>query len=226
MNEILQEYIGWLAGAKAKKALLSQQMEELENKVKILQGKVDVYIKARWVISEATRLTQERVKGYIESLTTMAIRAVYDSDFEFLVDFKISRNKSECFFSIKEDGYEYVPKDDDGGGLIDIISFALRIVLYSLEKPRRRNVIILDEPFKWTGKLMSRAGEMIKEISNKLGLQIILITHEPELAEIADKSFLVERKDGISKVSPVEGSMVIGRINTPRQFKRLKRRKI
>ena len=216
--EVLQEYSRWFDEAKITQALLSKQKSDLQDQIEGLKGDIEIYIKARWVLSEVARLTQEKVKEYIETLTTMAIRAVFDSDFEFLVEFKISRNKSECYFSVKEDGFEYVPKDDDGGGLIDIISFALRVVLYSLEKPRSRRVIILDEPFKWTGKLMGRAGEMIKEISEKLGIQIIMVTHEPELSEIADRSFLVEKIDGISRVS------VIGKEEI-QHTEKLKRRK-
>lgn len=216
-RETIDSYQHWVKEKEAQKNLLAQQAEELKEKISGLQKHVEVCTKARWVLSEVTRLTQEKIKGYIENLTTMAIQAVFDRDYRFVTDFRISRNKSECYFSVKEGDNEYTPKDDQGGGIIDVISFALRVVLYSLERPRSRNVIILDEPLKWTGKLMSKAGEMIKEVSNRLGLQVILVTHEPELAEIADKAFVVEQKDGISRVS------VIG--EEGQKSSRLKRRK-
>lgn len=225
MDAVLQKYTQWLADAKVEKALLTQQAEELEEKVSILQEDVNTYSKARWVLSEVTRLTQERIKEYIESLTTMAIRAVFGGDFEFLVDFKISRNKSECFFFLKKDGYEYVPKDDEGGGLLDVTSVVLRIVLYSLEKPRKRNVIILDEPFRFLGRLTSKAGEMVKEVSKRVGMQIIMITHESELADLGDKSFLVEKVDGISKVTVVEEPMAYRSGELKRRLKRRKKEK-
>lgn len=214
----LETYIEWLSAAKAEKELLLHQRTDLEERVVALQKLVDTYIKARWVLSEVTRITQENVRAYVENLTTMAIRSVFNTDCEFHVAFKISRNKSECFLSVREGGYAYVPKDEDGGGILDIISFALRVVLYSLESPRSRNVLIIDEPFKWTGKMMVAAGQMLKEISSKLGLQIILVTHEPELSEIADRSFLVEKIDGISRVTVVDEV-------TKESSGRLKRRK-
>ena len=54
----------------------------------------------------------------------------------------------------------------------------------------------MDEPFRYCGKLTSLAGNMMKEISQKLGIQIIMVTHEDSLSEIADKSWLVRREKG------------------------------
>ena len=45
------------------------------------------------------------------------------------------RNKLECRPVVMEGDYEYTAKDEMGGGIIDIISFAFRVVLWSLESP-------------------------------------------------------------------------------------------
>ena len=42
---------------------------------------------------------------------------------------------------------------------------------------------------------------MIKEISQKLGIQFIVVTHENALTESADKIFEVSIKKGISKIN-------------------------
>ena len=39
--------------------------------------------------------------------------------------------------------------------------------------------------------LHHKAAEMLKEISEKLGLQIIMVTHSEELIEAADKVFTI-----------------------------------
>ena len=107
----------------------------------------------------------------------------------------------ECEPVIFENGNEFVPKDDMGGGILDIISFALRIVLWGLETPKSRNLIILDEPFKQCGKLITKACQMVKEISKMLGVQIIMVTHSDELIDIADKSWHVQYTNGMSIVT-------------------------
>jgi DNA repair exonuclease SbcCD ATPase subunit len=69
-------------------------------------------------------------------------------------------------------------------------------------RPRSRNVLILDEPFgNLSVDLMPRASEMIKQISERLGLQIIMVTHAEELIQAADKTFRVNIRKGISQVS-------------------------
>ena len=41
---------------------------------------------------------------------------------------------------------------------------------------------------------------MIKEISEKLGIQFIIITHEPILASYADKVFETKIKKGVTEI--------------------------
>ena len=96
--------------------------------------------------------------------------------------------------------YEFNP-GDMGGSILDPISFAFRIVLRNFQDNKVRNVFILDEPMKncGHGELLNQAANMFKEISHKLGIQLIIITHENELIDIADKSFLIVRNNGISQ---------------------------
>ena len=84
------------------------------------------------------------------------------------------------------------------------MSFALRIASYALEQGND-NVIILDEPFRFVSRdLVSRAGEILKVLSEKLNLQIILVTHIPELIDVADKVFEVKKNsDGVSNVKEI-----------------------
>jgi DNA repair exonuclease SbcCD ATPase subunit len=188
-----------------KRDLLKQQLADLSDTIATKKQEVEQLILARWVISEVARQTQLNIKAYVESLVTMVIQAIYeDPTMKFILDFDISRNKSEAFLYVQEgDAEPYVPKDEMGGGVIDAIGLAMRIVLWSLESPRSRNLIIADEPMKFLGKghILTRAGDVFGEISHNLGIQLILVTHEPELIEIADKAWFVKKENGISQVS-------------------------
>jgi DNA repair exonuclease SbcCD ATPase subunit len=141
------------------------------------------------------RETQIEVAAYIESMVTLAIQSVFqDRDYRFLVKQVQRKNRTEVELMVQDGKKEpYYPEDEQGGGLIDIISFALRVVLWSLQPKRSRNVLILDEPFRFTGAYVEVAGKMLKEVSQKLGLQIIMVTHSIELANLADRYWTVER---------------------------------
>jgi DNA repair exonuclease SbcCD ATPase subunit len=100
------------------------------------------------------------------------------------------------------DGGELSPLSASGGGAVDIAAFGLRLSLWTLPEKRTRGVIVLDEPFRFLSKdLHAKAGQAIKELSARLGLQFIIVTHENTLQESADKIFRVEKRRGVSKVT-------------------------
>ena len=189
MNKSIIERFNQIKG---KRDLLIEQANSKTDKL----NELDVYFerlnKARWVLSEVSKLTQEKFKNRVEKLVTMAIKSVFNRDFEFVLDFQRKRNKLEIEPLVFENGFPYSPKSDMGGGILDVIGFALRIVLWSLENPKSRNVLILDEPGKWTGSLIIFFGKIIKEISKSLNIQIIMVTHDESLIQIADRAWRVE----------------------------------
>lgn len=211
-----------LEQAKANKKLIQTQIKETQKSLAIKHLYVENLIKARYILSEVARLTQENFQAKVEGLITMAIRSVFDRDFQFKLMLERKRNKLECRPVIIENEHEYSPEKDMGGGLVDIISFAWRIVLWSMEKPRSRNVIVLDEPMKNMGDLVTLGGKMLKEISEKLGIQLIVITHDQELMGFGNTSYLFTHKDGMTDVKKIkwEHQLPIIEHNVERAIKR------
>jgi DNA repair exonuclease SbcCD ATPase subunit len=194
---------------KAERALLISQRDEMQTSLERLQVDSEHHTKARWILAEIAKETQKNFQTKVEALVTSAIRAVFEErPFQFKLIFEQKRNKFECRPVVVEGDSEYEPKDELGGGIIDLISFAFRVVLWHLENPKSRNVFVLDEPMKFVGKgdLLMRAGRMIKEISHRLGFQIIMVTHEPELAEIADKAWQVDHDGTRSNLRLIVGN--------------------
>lgn len=187
-----------------------QRFHELSGRVKSLQSNfdskekqindnlqlIDNLAKAQWILTEVQKNTQAKFSTKINNLVTMAIKSVYDRPFGFELIFERKRDKMECrpaIYEIVNGIKEYYddPEYELGGGIVDICSLALRVVLWTMENPKSRNIFILDEPGKNLGQLIGLFGQMLREISHKLGFQLIIITHDDALLEIADKSFLV-----------------------------------
>lgn len=180
-------------------------MKTNENKIKELEKIIENHIKARWLISEASRITQLNVKDRIESLVTYAIQGVFERDSKLVLDFEIKRNKSEVKVMIQNgDNEPYLPEDNDGGSILDVVSLALRVVLWSLQNPRTRPFFIFDEPGKWTGRLVVEFGKILREISSRLGIQVLMVTHDPELLEVADRAWKVEHNGVHSLVKQID----------------------
>jgi len=206
---------------KGRKEEIEKNLHSKESNLINLKSKYENLIKARWVISEVARLTQERFKERVEKLVTTAIRSVFSKDYRFVLEFERKRNTMECSPKIMHGSNELIPKEDSGGSLIDIISFAFRVVLWSLEKPRSRAFFILDEPGKHTSKkgdLLLRFGQVVREISHRLGFQVLMSTHAEELIEIGDRVWEVENNGTESIVK-----MIVGEEKPKKKVKRLRR---
>jgi DNA repair exonuclease SbcCD ATPase subunit len=181
---------------------LAKAKEDLESS----QTNLRRHEQAREIIREVGMKTQQQLTFHISSITSIALSAVFDNPYELKADFVQRRNKTECDLLFVRDDLEIDPLSASGLGAVDIAAFALRIVAWSMQKPHTRNTIILDEPFKHLKGVETnrRALHMMKEISEKMGIQIISISDEriprEDIIEAADRVFEVSIHNGISKV--------------------------
>src|SRR3990167_5630690 len=183
--------------------LILDSLEIKEKEYNTLKQYNEDLQKARILIANAGQHTQTFLKSFIEEMITTALQAVFEEDYQFVIDFDIKRNKPEAKISLKLRGEETDPKDSCGGGILDIVSFTLRIVLYSIQNPKTNNVIILDEPFKYLHGRMENAMKMVKDLSKKLNIQFIIVSQIPEISECADKIFLVSHNGKFSEIKEI-----------------------
>ena len=178
------------------------QLALLDKKLVTLQSERLEVDQASVVIQEVARLTQEELKYQISEIVTLALSAVFDDPFEFEAFFEQRRNQIECDLFFKREGELIDPLTASGGGAVDVAAFALRVALWALKTNRTRPILILDEPMKFISKgYRERASSMLKMISTKLGVQIIMVSHAEEYIENADCVHEVKIKKGISRIA-------------------------
>ena len=203
MNKDIEEIKTWLNKQKGKKAQIVDDIDTLEVSIKRNERSLIRHTEAAELIKIAGLKTQEQLQYHISDLTSMAMEAVFHDPYEIKVEFIQRRNKTECDIYFIRNDHKVDPLDSSGIGTVDIATIALRVACWSMNIPHTQNVIILDEPLKNLDKQKQELGSMIiKEISQKLGIQFIIVTHEEVLASYADKTFEVtmNKKRGISKV--------------------------
>lgn len=185
------------------KKQVENDLQARRNELMNLNQKMKLIEQAQVFLQKVAQDTQSQLKLKIEDIVNLALNTVFPDEYLFQVDFNVSRGKTdaELVFVNQKTGGRVDPMTASGGGVVDIVAFALRIAGYVLES-NVDNVIILDEPFRFVSKdLVDRAGEILKVLSTKLGLQIILVTHIPEFIDIADKVFRVRKnQNGVSKI--------------------------
>ena len=171
--------------------LIADKVRTLKNSLSELEKEHEYAEEAAVIIQHVATATQKELEYHISELVTVALAAVFPNPYEFHVDFVIRRDQTECDITFQREGGEPLdPMSSTGGGPIDVAAFALRVSLWSLQRPRTRPVFLLDEPFRCVSvDLQGKVGEMLQEISKRLGLQIIMISHEKELMATADSVF-------------------------------------
>lgn len=176
----------------AKHKVLTEQCAQLEEGIKLDEELVEINIKAREVITTVGKSVQANVASSFTSIVSLALNSVFGDKYSFSLDFVEKRNQLEAELLLHTDGYSCAPIDSVGGGVVDICSLALRIAALIIEGSAK--VVVLDEPCRCLSTdLQSKASEMIKTLSEKLGIQFIIITHEDELTSCADKVFTIDK---------------------------------
>ena len=167
-------------------------LEKEQEKLKYNKDRYECGLKATVVAQEVAKRTQQKLEFHISSVVTMALAAVFPDPYEFKIDFVSRRNRTECDLLFVGDGWEAHPMNCSGGGPKDVASFALRCAFWSLNKTRA--TIVLDEPFRYLSRdLQPKAGELLRILSDNLGIQFIVTTHVNDITEVADRVFEVTK---------------------------------
>lgn len=183
--------------------------KRITEEVVSLRRDIDLYEKAA---AELTKISDERqssAQAQIESLVTQGLRTVFDEDLSFHL---VSGVRAKVPFvdfvvrSVYEDKrvVETSVMEARGAGLSSVVGFLLRLVIMLLSLDKQESILFLDETFAHVSEDYGpRLAEFLREIVDKTGVQIILVTHTHvgEMLEIADKRYKFELgKDGHTKV--------------------------
>jgi len=182
-----------------------QNLSRTDNEIKGYEKDLEQIAEAQAIIQTVSQATQKELEFHIADLVSLALEAVFPDPYSFYIEFTLRRGKSEADLlfsrSNSKEEIKVHPLLASGGGPSDVASFALRVALWSLERPRNRGCLVLDEPFKFLSRgLQERASRMVADIAKRLKIQFIIVTHEETLIEAADRVFEVTQKNGISKV--------------------------
>lgn len=183
-----------IAKAEGKRESVRKMLSAAEEELSDLKRRQKNLDECQAIIQQVAQSTQKNIEYRISEIVSLALDAVFDDPYQFAIEFVQKRGRTEAEIYFMKNGEKFYPMDDSGGGAVDVASFALRVALWNIGKPKTRNTILLDEPFRFLSKdLQSRAGDMLSEISKKLGLQFILVTHVEDIVSSADKEFVIAK---------------------------------
>lgn len=160
--------------------------EELAQTLAILQG-----LEAAWK------------KTFEEALATVVSRGlsiIFDKPMRLEILSEISRGASAVEFRLTTgEGDDAITTDimsAEGGSVVEIASFLLRVLLILASRPPLRRVIVIDESFRMVeDNKVPVLAQMVRELIDRLGIQVILVTHMPAFGDAADVVYSVTRDE-------------------------------
>lgn len=211
----------YLERQKGALAIITQRIAKVRGKIGQLESALIDAEEARTLLQQVAKETQSALEYHVAELATLAMQSVLPAPYELKILFDSKWDRTEASIILCRDGKEVSPMDASGGGVVDVVTFGLRMSLWTLQNPRSAPVFILDEPFTAVSRdLQDRVSSLLKEISERLGVQMIIVTHEEAVIAQADRIFHVALSDGVSSVTQ-EGLIS----NVVRKATRKRRRK-
>lgn len=180
-----------------RKRKTTREIQEIDESVVLLQ-KVSVFFR-----NLIDREVLETVKLFDE-MQTEGLRAIfYDQDLSVESKVDIQRGKVSVEFDVvhkKENGHiiKGSSLNQFGGAVLAVQSFILRVLL--ARKNGLKNFFVFDETFpSFDGNYAGKFAEFINYLSEKMSLDVLLVTHDPKMFQHAKKKYRI-RKDSSGKV--------------------------
>lgn len=171
------------------------EIDKMDSERKLMSSSVDFLTSfAEWM--------REKIKIKLETLVNSALSIVFpDKQMEFKLISKRTKTGLQYETYIETNGTLTPVFDAKGGGVLDIITIALRISYLKLYQGQVEQVLFLDEPFKNLDKeRIHNAVAWLSRISKELNIQLIMVTHIEELSNAAENLYRVTNVDNVSQV--------------------------
>lgn len=203
------EYMNnFLSRESGKRDKILEQIKDISADLSTISKNVEVLEKVNILLQKTSEYAREQAKKQIEVIVSNCLQYIFDSNMEFIIEIEELYGKPNAeFYVITKEGKNIIktkPELSRGGGVVDIISLALRISFLQVHKPLIQGPLILDEPAKHVSEdFIFNVADFLKRTSEMFDRQIIMVTHNNHLSSVSTNSYRVQLKGTESKVEKV-----------------------
>lgn len=192
------ELVAKVSEFKGRRWTADRELEKTKASLEESNRRLTSMTELKAVVQEVAKLTQDRLRLRFEAIVQACIDAVFPGCYTFKMEFVSRRGQVEVDMWLDKDGTKMDPLDSNGGGLVDVMSMALRLCCLTLSK--NSNMLLLDEPFGHVrGSARERLGALLAIVSDKLGIQMLMVGDVAGNV-VEGKEFNVSKLGGISIV--------------------------
>lgn len=176
----------------------------VREQVAVLEQRIELHDQVCKLLTSMGEERQQRAQEQIEQLVTRGLQVIFDEDLSFHLIQDVKANQAVVDFVVRSHyGGQVVDTpvmDARGGGLAACVGFMLRLVVLLLT-PGARRLLFLDETFAHVSEEYEpRLAEFLREVCDRAGMQIFLVTHSRAYDDVADVRARFELVDGTTEV--------------------------
>lgn len=183
------------------KEMLTQEYVRIREEIDMSKKRIDIEPELKGVLERFQRKEQEKLVGMNQKLLTAILQDVMQTDGEdrkVVMDIFTERGLPALSILIEKNDQGVLEDvyDGSGGAIANILSFGLRVI--ALLQSKKRKFLVLDEPDCWIKpELIPDFVDVIRQLSEKLGIQILIISHHnEELLKGLNHRLILEKIDG------------------------------
>lgn len=177
--------------------------------------KKDILTSCSAFLREVSDFSRRKSIGRIEDTVNSAMAQIFSPrDIKTKIEFDLKGGRVGANVWLTN-GENLEKIENRGGGIRDFVSVLLRVMFKKMSHPQLEGPIVLDESIKFLHSIekdrsyVTRAYKFLKEISESLGIQFILVTNNmdvqssQDIIDSIDKLFTVKLTQGVSSIKEV-----------------------
>lgn len=207
VENVLDERRTALQGRQAENRVLQRQMVENQKRMDAFAVLLGIQQESLSLLESIANSRRNILKEKLEGIITEALHLIYGDAYSVAFTYSMKHNRSSLDIELVKatnDGEVRRGIDGHGGGVSDCISVPLRLMVL-LASNRVDKVCVLDEPFKHVDpERVELVAQFIREISEKLNLQVFMLSHHQTLRDYADTVYRFEQQHGETNVERIK----------------------
>jgi len=207
LSRVRSEYRDLCLGVSRAEALAAdarKRLSDIESRVYFLEGEVELLERVADLFRALIDKEVIENAKTAQDLLTEGLQAVFDDlDLSVRAEVDISRGKVSVNLitvQIEADGTktEGVSTDSCGGSVTTVESVLLRLVV--LSRRGLRPLLLLDESLAAVAEdYVPRFGVFLRTLSERMGVDILAVSHNPALVETANRAYRIKKQNGAAQ---------------------------
>lgn len=201
----------------AEQNIILFEIKRISNKIESIKASLAFYNKEKDLLKATGKKIRENVYSEIEKIVTHFLQYIFEKpDLQFRIEPVYYERRTELrFWTTKEfidektgETTQYLinPLESRGGGIINVLTFALYLAVDLWLDPPNAGPWRLDEIFKNVSEqYIPKCIELLKIIEQRYGRQSIIVTHNSQLLKWSDEAYSVSlNASGFSEIKRID----------------------